>query len=400
VSTSKRPTRSASLQPELCALVLQGGGALGAYQAGVYEALAERGVAPEWVAGVSIGAINAALIAGNPPELRVPRLRAFWDLVSAGLPLPALPAQLGDAWRPWFNASSAALTASFGVPGFFTPRLPPPPLQPSGTPAALSWYDTNPLRSTLERLVDFDRINDAGCRGRVRLSVGAVELESGNSVYFDSNDPRCAQGIGPAHVMASGALPPGFAPVLVDGRWYWDGGVVSNTPLQYVVDQPAQQDLLVFQVDLFSARGALPRNLDEAAERAKDIQYASRTRLNTDLVAKQQRLAEATQRLADRLPAEFANDPDLQMLLHAGNTTSVTVLHLIHRSKHHASHAKDYEFSRQTICEHWAAGRADVETSFANPRWQQRQRKRAGITVLDLTSAQGTSAPPTPAFPV
>lgn len=374
----------ATSPPEQCVLVLQGGGALGAYQAGVYEALAERGVAPDWVAGVSIGAINAALIAGNPPERRIERLRAFWDQVSSGLLLPAPPAGCGDELRGWFNASSAALVASFGVPGFFSPRLPPAPWQPAGTAAALSWYDTSPLKSTLERLVDFDRINDAHCRGKVRLSVGAVDVERGNSVYFDSADPTCTHPIGAEHVMASGALPPGFAPVPVDGRWYWDGGVVSNTPLQYVIDQPTAQDMLVFQVDLFSARGALPRTLDEVTERAKDIQYASRTRLNTDLIAAQQRLAEAAQRLADKLPAGFADDPDLQALLNAGNCNAVTVMHLIHRSKGHAGQSKDYEFSRQTMGEHWAAGRADVEASFADPRWKSRPHKQAGITVLDL----------------
>ncbi len=385
MSTSPSPARSpAAASHEQCVLVLQGGGALGAYQAGVYEALSERGVAPDWVAGVSIGAINAALIAGNAPEQRVERLRAFWDLVSSGLSLPAPPERFGGQWRSAFNASSAAMVASFGVPGFFTPRVPPPVWQPVGTPAALSWYDTTPLRHTLHKLIDFDRINDAQCAGKVRLSVGAVELRTGNSVYFDSADPTCAHPIGPEHVMASGALPPGFAPVQVDGKSYWDGGVVSNTPLQYVIDQPAVQDMLVFQVDLFSARGALPRNLDEVAERAKDIQYASRTRLNTDVVAAQQRLAEAAQRLADKLPPGLQDDPDLHVLLNAGNCHALTVLHLIHRSKHHAQQSKDYEFSRQTVREHWAAGRADVEASFLDPRWRARPRKRAGITVLDL----------------
>lgn len=384
MSTSSPPLRGSASSPEQCVLVLQGGGALGAYQAGVYEALAERGVAPDWVAGVSIGAINAALIAGNPPERRVERLRAFWDLVSGSLPLPALPAQYGDEARSLFNNASATLAASFGVPGFFMPRIPPAPLQPAGTPAALSWYDTAPLRSTLERLIDFDRINDARCRGKVRLSVGSVEIESGNSVYFDSADPTCTHPIGPEHVMASGALPPGFAPVEVDGKCYWDGGVVSNTPLQYVIDQPMVQDMLVFQVDLFSARGSMPRNLDEVTERAKDIQYASRTRLNTRMAAMQQSLAEAAQRLADKLPAALRDDHDLQALLNAGSCNAVTVMHLIHRSKSHAGQSKDYEFSRQTMVEHWAAGHADVQASFAAPGWQNRPHKRAGITVLDL----------------
>lgn len=373
-------------------LVLQGGGALGAYQAGVYEALAERGVAPDWVAGVSIGAINASLIAGNPPERRVARLREFWEGVSSHLLLQPPPGRWGDDLRGLYNAASAAQVALFGVPGFFTPRLPPAPLQAPGTPGALSWYDTTPLIATLERLVDFDRINAAAGPGKVRLSVGAVDVASGNSVYFDSADPTCARPISAQHVLASGSLPPGFAPVTLDGHSYWDGGLVSNTPLQYVIDQPATDDLLVFQVDLFSARGAVPRHLDEVAERAKDIQFASRTRLNTDLIAAQQRLAEAAQRLAAKLPPGFADDPDLQALLNAGNCQAVTVMHLIHRSKMHAQQSKDYEFSRQTVRDHWAAGHADVAASFADPRWAARQRKRGGITVLDLVPPAGGRA--------
>lgn len=371
--------------PEQTALVLQGGGALGAYQAGVYEALAEQGIAPEWVAGVSIGAINAALIAGNPPERRVQRLREFWNGVSSQLLVPALPEHFGIEARGLFNESSAALTALFGVPGFFTPRIPPAPLQPAGTPGALSYYDTSPLRHTLEKLIDFDLINTDNARGKVRLSVGAVDVESGNSIYFDSTDPTCTHPITAWHVMASGALPPGFAPVEIDGKQYWDGGLVSNTPLQYVIDQPALQDMLVFQVDLFSARGDVPRNLGDVAERAKDIQYASRTRLNTDLVAAQQKLAAAATRLAAKLPPSLANDPDLAQLLNAGSCQAVTVMHLIHRTKHYETQSKDYEFSRQTVREHWEAGRIDVQKSFADPRWKNRRRNGGGITVLDLT---------------
>ena len=273
----------------------------------------------------------------------------------------------------------------FGVPGFFNPRVPAAPFQPPGTPAALSYYDTAPLRKTLERLVDFERINTTCPEGNVRLSVGAVNITSGNFAYFDSADAKHAKPLGPQHIMASGALPPGFAPVEIDGEFYWDGGLVSNTPLQYVIDQPAADDMLVFQVDLFSARGSMPRNLREVAERAKDIQFASRTRFNTDLVATQQRLSSAAQKLAAKLPPEFAKDPDLAQLLNAGSAAAVTIVHLIHRSKHYATQSKDYEFSRATVREHWAAGRADVETSLANPRWAERCRSQVGINVLDLT---------------
>lgn len=371
--------------PEKCALVLQGGGALGAYQAGVYEALHERGIAPHWVAGVSIGAINAAIIAGNVPELRVARLREFWEGVSANLLAPPSPPSLGIEAREFFNDTSAAWVSLFGAPGFFHPRMPPAPFQPHGTLAALSYYDTSPLRHTLERLVDFDLINAKKARDKVRLSVGAVHVTTGNSTYFDSLDGKRERTIGPEHIMASGALPPGFQPVEIEGHFYWDGGLVSNTPLQYVIDQPTDHDMLVFQVDLFSARGKLPRNLSEVAERGKDIQFASRTRFNTDLIATQQKLSSAAQKLAAKLPPELANDPDLKQLLNAGKCSALTIVHLIHRSKHYETQSKDYEFSRATVREHWEAGCKDVERSLADPRWSERCRSQVGITVLDLT---------------
>ena len=387
VASSSAASKKALPGPhhEQCTLVLQGGGALGAYQAGVYEALEENGIYPEWVAGVSIGAINAAIIAGNPRPLRVPRLKAFWEGVSSQLVAPAPPAQWGVQAREFFNESSAAMVSVLGVPGFFQPRVPAAPYQPQGTLAALGLYDTEPLRATLHKLVDFDRINRNCPDGNVRLSVGAVNVTTGNFAYFDSADRQHAKLLGPQHIMASGALPPGFSPVEVEGAFYWDGGLVSNTPLQYVIDQPAAEDMLVFQVDLFSARGHMPRNLGEVAERSKDIQYASRTRFNTDQVAIQQKLSSAAQKLAAKLPPEFANDPDLKKLLNAGSASAVTIVHLIHRSKHFETQSKDYEFSRASVREHWAAGRADVERSLADPRWLNRQRPQAGVNVLDLT---------------
>jgi NTE family protein len=275
--------------------------------------------------------------------------------------------------------------AALGVPGFFTPRIPPAPFQTPGTRAALSYYDTAPLQHTLEQLIDFDLINTTDPRHKVRLSVGAVNVTTGNFRYFDSTDPDRQSPIGPRHIMASGALPPGFPPIEVEGEFYWDGGLVSNTPLQYVIDQPRAHDMLVLQVDLFSARGRLPRNLGEVSEREKDIRFASRTRLNTDLVAAQQQISAAAHRLAAKLPPKMADDPDLKELLNAGSPDAVTILHLIHRSKHYETQSKDYEFSRQTMLEHWAAGEADVKHSLANPRWAARRRPPAGITVLDLT---------------
>ncbi len=357
-------------------LVLQGGGALGAYQAGVFEALAACQQQPDWVAGISIGAINAALICGNPPARRVARLREFWDLVSASPALAPLWAATAPA-RAWANEASANQALLFGVPGFFTPRLPPPTLQPTGTLAAISWYDTTPLRHTLERLVDFDRINAGG----TRLSVGAVNVRSGNFAYFDSASQR----IDARHILASGALPPGFAPVEIDGEFYWDGGLVSNTPLQYVLDQPCStQPRTVFQVDLFSARGELPANLDEVGEREKDIRFSSRTRLNTTMELDRQVIAQATQRLLAKLPAALRDDPDARALAALRTEAALDVVHLIYRARHHEGASKDYEFSRRSMHEHWQAGQADMARTLADVRWTQRPRQTQGVRVFDL----------------
>ena len=250
---------------ERVALVLQGGGALGAYQAGVYEALAESRIEPNWIAGISIGGINAAIIAGNPPNMRVDRLREFWTQVTSHVPRHwfGWAAAKGDGARNLLNQLSANLALMQGANGFFTARPLSPWLQPSGTLEATSFYDTRELKCTLERLVDFDRLN----AGLLRFSVGAVNVRTGNFVYFDTTTHT----IRPEHVMASGALPPGFPAIEIEGEHYWDGGLVSNTPLQWVVESEPRRDTLAFQVDLWSARGAFPRNMAEVATRQKEI---------------------------------------------------------------------------------------------------------------------------------
>ena len=368
---------------EDCILVLQGGGALGAYQAGVFESLVKTWREPSWVAGISIGAINAALIVGNPVSRRVERLRAFWELVSSSLAAAALAQGIGS--REGLNEASATRGMLFGVPGFFKPRFPPAPFQPRGTLEAISYYDTAPLRETLENMVDFDRINS----GALRLSVGAVNVRTGNFEYFDS----AKQKLDARHIMASGALPPGFAPVEIDGEHYWDGGLVSNTPLQYVLDQPGQRHRrVVIQVDLFAARGALPTTLADVVEREKDIRFSSRTRMNTTVELDRQVIAEAAQRLLARLPASLHDDPDARALARLRCEGAVDVVHLIYRSKHYETQSKDYEFSRLSMHEHWDAGRADMAHTLHDPRWLQRERKAHGVHVFDLTSDSPTVA--------
>ena len=366
---------------EECILVLQGGGALGAYQAGVFEALSEVYREPTWVAGISIGSINAALIAGNKAASRMTRLREFWGLVSSANQPPALATSV--AFRETLNEASATNGMLFGVPGFFAPRFPPAPFQAQGTLAAISYYNTAPLRQTLERLVDFDLINS----GSVRLSVGAVNVRTGNFEYFDSAKQR----IDVRHIMASGALPPGFPPVEIDGEYYWDGGLVSNTPLQYVLDQPGKRRRVVFQVDLFAATGALPTTLAEVTEREKDIRFSSRTRLNTTMELDRQVIAQAAQRLIAKLPAALRDDPDVRALSRLRSESAVDVVHLIYRSKHYESQSKDYEFSRLSMQEHWSAGCADMAHTLHDPRWTHHKRTATGVHVFDLTSDSPTS---------
>ncbi|HWI12258.1 MAG TPA: patatin-like phospholipase family protein [Burkholderiaceae bacterium] len=362
--------------------MLQGGGALGAYQAGVLESLSRVYREPTWVAGISIGAINAALITGNPAPARVSKLREFWNLVSSALPAPLIATN--PSAREGLNEASAGQVMLFGVPGFFRPRFPPAPFQPRGSLEAISYYDTAPLRETLERLVDFDRIN----AGAVRLSVGAVNVRTGNFEYFDSSK----QTIDARHIMASGALPPGFAPVEIDGEHYWDGGLVSNTPLQYVLDQPGKRRRVVFQVDLFAATGALPTTLPEVTEREKDIRFSSRTRLNTTNELDRQVIGQAVKRLLAKLPPEWHDDPDLRALSRLRCESAVDVVHLIYRSKHYESQSKDYEFSRLSMQEHWDAGRADMAHTLHDPRWVHRERNASGVHVFDLTSDSPTAA--------
>jgi NTE family protein len=361
---------------EKTVLVLQGGGALGAYQAGAYEALAEAGHMPRWVAGISIGAINAAIIAGNRPDRRGPRLREFWERVSSRL--LAWPVASDDTSRRIFNETSAALVAAGGVPGFFMPRLPPALFMPQGTPEAISVYDTAPLRNTLLELVDFDLLNS----GAVRVSVGAVQVLTGNMKYFDT----AAQTVGPEHIMASGALPPGFPPIDIDGEPYWDGGLVSNTPLQHVLERGGpRQDMNVFQIDLFSARGCVPETLFEIGQREKEIRFSSRTRLNTDIFCELQAMRRAIRHLRTEVPLEFSDNPDWQLLDKLSCDAAVTIVQLIHRRAAYWTQSNDYEFSRYTIEEHWKAGRDDVERTLNDPAWKNRTRPEAGVKVLDLT---------------
>ena len=367
---------------ECVALLLQGGGALGAYQGGVYEALAEANVHPDWIAGISIGAINAAIIAGNPPNSCIDRLREFWTQVTSN----GLWDWSGSCFPDWaqsdqarslLNQMSANLAASFGAAGFFSARAAMPWLQPGGSQGATSFYDTKSLKHTLERLVDFDRLN----AGITRYSAGAVNVRTGNFVYFDTKTHT----IRPEHIMASGALPPGFPAVEIDGEHYWDGGLVSNTPLQWVIESdPRRRDTLLFQVDLWSSQGQLPRNLAEVATRHKEMQFSSRTRASTTHFKSVHRVQRAIAALLRRLPADIEENDDLAVLKSVASEKVYNIIHLIYRAQNYEGHSKDYEFSRLSMQDHWRAGYHDAVRTLRHPEVLARPTSLDGVFTFDL----------------
>lgn len=351
-SVRKRARNAAMPLPDQVALVLQGGGALGSFQAGVYEALNTAGIEIDHVAGISIGAVNAAIIAGNPPDRRVERLRSFWNQTSAAL--PSFPIWTGDWGREWLHEVSAGFVAAFGVPGFFKPHLIPPTLAIPGTIEALSFYDASQLTRTLDELVDWDLLN----HGPIRIAVGAVEIESGNFHYFDSRTER----LDARHIMASGALPPGLPPVEIDGKYWWDGGLVSNTPLSHILDTQ-DSALLVFQVDLFSASDHLPRTIMDVFAREKEIRFSSRTRQVSDQMLFARREHETVRRVLAKLPEAMRNDPDVARLREMTQDLPVNIVQLIYRANAWEGGSRDYEFSERTMTEHWTAGKAAVAST-------------------------------------
>jgi len=372
---------------ERIALVLQGGGALGAYQGGVYQALAEANLHPDWVSGISIGAINSALIAGNPPEKRVERLREFWETVCTSP--TGIPYFRGLKFEDEFahsilNQLRSFAILLFGAPGFFKLRQPPPYLYPSMSPVAMSYYDVTPLKPTLERLVDFDLIN----AGATRFSVGTVNIRSGNFVYFDNATHQ----IGPHHVIASGSLPPGFPATEIEGEFYWDGGLVSNTPLQWVLESSPRQDTLVFQLDLWSARGELPRNLIEVELRQKEIRFSSRTRAAIDHFKKLQMARRTAAKLLKKLPKDLLQTPEAEMLAEYADEKVYNLIQLIYRAKNYEGCSKDYEFSRRTMEEHWTAGYNDAVRTLRHPEVLQRPDEVDGVFTFDLANQDRRAA--------
>jgi NTE family protein len=369
---------------EVRALVLQGGGALGAYQAGVYEGLHEAGVDLTDLAGISIGALNLAIIAGNPPEKRVERLHEFWDLIcqpyfgqSANPILEQSLFHTSDLARQTLGALHAGSALMVGQKGFFRPRFPPAFLSSSLDPACVGHYDTRPLKDTLEALCDFDRINAAG----THVSVGAVNVRTGNFVYFDNRRTR----LQPEHFMASGALPPAFPAIEIEGEYYWDGGLVSNTPLAKVLQQRPERDTLVFQVDLWSARGPVPHNLSEVGDRVQDIRYSSRTRLVTDEMRSLRKMQRLLRQVLDNVPEKLREDIlACRQAAELAASPRSNIIHLIYRDKPYEQHFRDFQFGPATMREHWASGLHDIRNTLAHPSYLNMPDNDAGFVTHDV----------------
>jgi NTE family protein len=364
-------------RPDRCdcvALVLQGGGALGAYQAGVYQALHEANIEPDWVCGVSIGAINSAIIAGNRPDHRLDKLHTFWDRITSRKIWHYTPD--GDVYRQARNLASSFMTSTLGQPGFFSPHPVNPWLSPAGARTATSYYDTEPLRRTLLELVDFDLINEK----KIRFAVGAVNVLSGNFIYFDNAHDE----IMPEHVMASGALPPALPMVRVGTDHFWDGGIVSNTPLQHLLDQDDALNSLVFQVDLFSARGMLPRDIQDVMARHKDIMYSSRTRYNTDVYRKTHDLKVRLYKALSKVPEDRLSEEERHLRDRMSTLPDIAILQLIYQQKAYEGDAKDHEFSGTSMREHWTSGLEDTKRTLKRREWIRMPDEGMGLVVHDV----------------
>ncbi|KTD23788.1 patatin-like phospholipase [Legionella lansingensis] len=363
---------------ERVACVFQGGGALGAYQVGAYRAIHERGYRPNFLAGVSIGSINSAIIAGNPPEKQIERLLEFWDTIAPKLWSDLFYSDQLNFAHHLHNRFGALYSVFFGLDGFFKPRpLPPNPFT-RDTPDKLSFYDTSELRGTLERLIDFDRINDK----KITLCLGAVNVTSGEMEFFNNQ----MMTITVDHVMASGALPPGFPAIKIGNDYYWDGGIYANTPLVTVLDALPEQDTLCFVVDCFSLKGPLPQNMDQLEERQKDIRYASHSRRLTNVYTSRQNLQAAINYLSDKLTPEAKKDPEVQKILELGHEKRFSVVHIIFNGTPYAHSFKDYNFVRSAINFRLHTGYENATAVLNHPEWEKKSDKKLACSIYGVSS--------------
>ncbi|MFZ0928279.1 MAG: patatin-like phospholipase family protein [Syntrophobacteraceae bacterium] len=384
-SKEKISAKRADAMPRVI-FVLQGGGALGAYHIGAYQALEEAGYLPDWVAGTSIGAINAAVIAGNQPGDRMQKLEELWNEISwAG----DWGEHLSGESRRLYNMGSNMEALLFGQPNFFVPRFPSPYCAPAGTPGATSFYDTAPLRSTLELFVDFDIINSK----KVRLSLGTTQVRTGSMKFFDNTCTK--KGLTAEHVMASGSLPPGFPAVQIEGELYWDGGCVSNTPLEAILADDPGGSLLVFMIDLWDAHGPAPQTMDEVFWRQKQIQYASRTTQQIEATAKRRNLRHSLGLLASHLPDEALRIPAVQDALAQTSKAKMDIVHIIYHPGSDQISQSDAEFSRPSIAERRASGYADMTLALAKKPWLEPVPEHVGAVVHSIKGGEILSRIPT-----
>lgn len=366
-ASSQNRTSGRAGFPGQVVLVLQGGGALGSYQVGVYQALQEAGVEPDWIVGTSIGAINASLIAGNAPQHRLARLIEFWSRVQRGSywNLHGLLPGFGDKWSYW-------TTLAQGIPGFFTPNpfAHAGDLYPLGADQA-GYYSTAPLEVTLSELVDFNLIN----QGRPRLTVGAAHVRTSQMTYFDSR--RCKLNV--KHIMASGALPPAFPAVRVDGELYWDGGILSNTPTEVVFDDNPRKDSLIFTVHLWNPIGTEPVTMSEVLNRHKDVQYSSRIASQITRHQQAHRLRHVINELAARLPDAERDRPEIRELMSYGCQTRMHVVQLLAPQLTAEDHTKDVDFSPAGIKQRWEAGYAHTRAVLAREPWAGQFDSLSGV---------------------
>ena len=364
------------------AMLLQGGGALGAYQAGVYQALYEAELEPDWVAGISIGAINAAIIAGNFPQDRVRKLREFWEGITSD-DLQYVPPSFeklltrDENQHQALNLMSTMRAYISGISGFFKPRPLNPWMAPKGTLEATSFYTTSELKTTLEKVIDFDLLNSSN----IKFNVGAVNVTSGDFISFDKVD----QPITVEHIMASGALPPGLPAIKIGKDYYWDAGLISNTPLQWLLEEKLTQNTLVFQIDLWSADGEFPQNMAEVFTREKDIRYSSRTRADTDRFRQEHKLRHAMSNLLSKLPEEAKHSPEAKLLKEHSDSHLYNIVHLIYHNENYEGYSKDCEFSRLSMEAHWQAGYQDTLKTLEHPEVLQLPKNKEGIDVFDFS---------------
>jgi NTE family protein len=362
---------------ERIACVFQGGGALGAYQVGAYRALQERGYTPDYLAGVSIGSINCAIIAGNPPEKQVEKLLTFWDMIVPKLWTDLfINYDLTEMNHHMHNRLGAMHALFNGLDGFFKPRLFTPSSFSHDTPDNLSYYNTSELRTTLESLIDFDLINEK----KVTLCLGAVNVASGEMVFFNNQNMKLTAD----HVMASGALPPGFPAIKIGEDYFWDGGIYANTPLVTLLNTFPQMHTLCFVVDCFRLKGHLPLTMDQMDERQKDIRYASHSRRLTNVYAVLQNLQSAIEFLGGKLTPEAQKDPEVQKILALGVNKRFSVVHIIYNGTPYSHSFKDYNFVRSAINYRMKEGYNNTITVLNKPDWEKQSTKTLDCSIYGV----------------